>query len=108
MFFERTHAPRGPRLTRGLRRRCNQTPPAIALARAAATCRAMGEAFHRVDLPSGRAARYAMVAEEIAAVLEGESNLTARMSTVASMLASSFDHYFWTGFYVVDPARDDE
>jgi hypothetical protein len=27
------------------------------------------------------------------------------MATVASMLAASFDHYFWTGFYVVDPTR---
>ena len=37
-----------------------------------------------------------------------EANLTARMATVASMLASSFDHYFWTGFYVVDPDKDQE
>ena len=31
-----------------------------------------------------------------------------RMATVASMLAASFDHYFWTGFYVVDPGKPDE
>jgi GAF domain-containing protein len=30
------------------------------------------------------------------------------MATVTSMLANSFDHYFWTGFYVVDPAKGDE
>src|SRR5690606_41721053 len=30
------------------------------------------------------------------------------MATVASMLASSFEHYFWTGFYVVDAAKGDE
>jgi GAF domain-containing protein len=48
------------------------------------------------------------VAEEIASVLDGEANLTARMATVSSMLASSFDHYFWTGFYVVDPNKSDE
>ena len=24
------------------------------------------------------------------------------------MLADAFEHYFWTGFYVVDPARDRE
>jgi len=29
--------------------------------------------------------------------------VVARMATVTSMLANSFDHYFWTGFYVVDP-----
>jgi GAF domain-containing protein len=30
------------------------------------------------------------------------------MATVASMLAASFEHYFWTGFYVVDPEKPDE
>jgi GAF domain-containing protein len=48
------------------------------------------------------------VAEEIAAVLEGETNLMARMATVTAMLAATFEHYFWTGFYVVDPHRPDE
>jgi L-methionine (R)-S-oxide reductase len=62
----------------------------------------MTEAFNDKTLPAGKDARYREVAAEIAAVLEGEPNLTARMATVASMLASSFDHYFWTGFYVVD------
>jgi GAF domain-containing protein len=63
----------------------------------------MAEAFNDKTLAADKAARYAQVAEEIASVLEGEPNLTARMATVASMLANSFDHYFWTGFYVVDP-----
>lgn len=48
------------------------------------------------------------MAQEIAAVLDGEPNLTARMATVASMLAASFEDYFWTGFYVVDPTKADE
>ena len=30
------------------------------------------------------------------------------MATVASMLADAFERYFWTGFYVVDPTKDDE
>ena len=62
----------------------------------------------RDDRPADKAARYAEVEAEILAVLEGEPNLTARMATVASMLAASFDHYFWTGFYVVDPTKGDE
>lgn len=62
----------------------------------------MAEAFNERVLPGGKEERYREVAAEIAAVLDGEPNLTARMATVASMLASSFDHYFWTGFYVVD------
>ena len=68
----------------------------------------MAEAFNNLTLPGEKAARYAAVAEEIASVLDGEPNLTARMATVASMLAGSFEHYFWTGFYVVDPDRPQE
>ena len=62
----------------------------------------------RTDRPADKAARYAEVAEEIAAVLEGEPNVTARMATVASMLNDAFESYFWTGFYVVDPEKPDE
>ena len=68
----------------------------------------MAEAFNDIGLPAQKAARYAAVADEIAAVLAGEPNRVARMATVSSMLASSFAHYFWTGFYVVDDARTDE
>ena len=68
----------------------------------------MAEAFNEIVLPAGKAERYAAVAEEIAAVLAGEENLTAQMATVASMLAAAFDHYFWTGFYVVDPLKPQE
>lgn len=62
----------------------------------------------RDDRPADKAARYAEVEAEILAVLEGEPNLTARMATVASMLADAFQDYFWTGFYVVDPAKGNE
>jgi GAF domain-containing protein len=68
----------------------------------------MAEAFNDQVLPAAKAERYAAVAQEISAVLEGEPNLIARMATVAAMLAASFDHYFWTGFYVVDPLKPDE
>jgi L-methionine (R)-S-oxide reductase len=68
----------------------------------------MAEAFNDLTLSADRDARYAEVAAEIASVLDGEANLTARMATVVSMLANSFDHYFWTGFYVVDPAKQRE
>src|SRR5690242_6072442 len=62
----------------------------------------MAEAFNERVLPDGKEARYREVAAEIAAVLDGEPNQVARMATVVSMLAASFDHYFWTGFYVAD------
>ncbi|HEY0650581.1 MAG TPA: GAF domain-containing protein, partial [Phenylobacterium sp.] len=58
----------------------------------------MAEAFNDLALPDEKAARYAAVAEEIGAVLDGEPNVVARMATVSSMLANSFESYFWTGF----------
>ena len=52
---------------------------------------------------------YQEVQGQILAVLDGEENLTARMATVACLLAQAFpDTYFWTGFYVVDPKKADE
>ena len=68
----------------------------------------MAEAFNDKILTGGKAELYAQVAEEIAAVLAGEANITARMATVAAMLNASFESYFWTGFYVVDPEKPDE
>jgi len=41
-------------------------------------------------------------------VLEGEPNRTARMATVAAILADAFPVFFWTGFYVVDPEKTGE
>jgi len=55
-----------------------------------------------------KAKAYADVAAEIAAVLEGESNLIARMVTVVALLVATFDSYFWTGFYLVDPDLPDQ
>lgn len=60
------------------------------------------------DRPTDKAARYAELEDEILAVLDGEPDRTARMATVAALLADAFDHYFWTGFYVVDPTREAE
>lgn len=62
----------------------------------------------RDDRPADKAARYAGIEAEILAVLEGEPNRTARMATVAAMLADAFPVFFWTGFYVVDPDKTGE
>ncbi len=51
---------------------------------------------------------YKDVGKEIAAVIEGETNRTARMATISNILHHTFDHYFWTGFYQVDPLKPDE
>lgn len=53
--------------------------------------------------------RYERIAREIAAVIDGETSITARYATAACLLAHAFaPRFFWTGFYVVDPARGDE
>jgi GAF domain-containing protein len=68
----------------------------------------MTEAFARHGLSADKTARYAELAVQIAAVLEGEPDRIARMATVAAMLAQAFEHFFWTGFYLVDIDRPDE
>jgi L-methionine (R)-S-oxide reductase len=68
----------------------------------------MAEAFTPDLLPAAKAERYAELAGEIEAVLEGETNALARMATVVGMLAQSIEAFFWTGFYLVDPHRPDE
>ncbi len=68
----------------------------------------MAESFQPDRLAADKAGRYRDLAAEIAAVLEGEPDLTARMATVSSMLRAAFEHFYWVGFYVVDRMRTDE
>jgi L-methionine (R)-S-oxide reductase len=68
----------------------------------------VAETFDAAGLPSAKAERYAGLAVEIASVLEGEPDRTARMATIAAMLAQAFAGFLWCGFYVVDPAKGDE
>jgi L-methionine (R)-S-oxide reductase len=66
----------------------------------------MAEA-QRAELPAGKAERYAALRAEIAAVIAGEPNRTARYATTSSLLAQAFpDRFFWTGFYVVDKPNE--
>jgi GAF domain-containing protein len=63
----------------------------------------------RVELPTDKAERYAALRAEIAAVIAGEPNVTARYATAASLLAQAFpERFFWTGFYIVDPGKPNE
>jgi L-methionine (R)-S-oxide reductase len=63
----------------------------------------------RAPLPTDKAAAYAALRAEIAAVVAGEPSRTARYATAASLLANAFpDRFFWTGFYLVDEAKGDE
>ena len=68
----------------------------------------MAEAFQPDQLATDKAGRYRELAIEIASVLDGEPDMTARMATVSSMLRATFEHFFWVGFYVVDRTRTDE
>lgn len=47
--------------------------------------------------------KYRALLPQIAAVVEGEPDLTANMANVASMLHETFG-FWWTGFYRVGPA----
>ena len=51
---------------------------------------------------------YTDVEMQIAGVLDGEPNRTARLATIACLLSQAFDDFFWTGFYLVDPDKDEE
>jgi len=63
----------------------------------------------QLQLPADKAERYAALRVEIAAVIAGETSLTARYATTASMLTHAFpDTYFWCGFYLVDPLKPRE
>jgi L-methionine (R)-S-oxide reductase len=63
----------------------------------------------RAPLPEEKAERYAALRAEIAAVIAGEPNRTARYATAASLLAHAFpERFFWTGFYVVDEDKPNE
>ena len=51
---------------------------------------------------------YEQVCADIKLVLEGETNVIAKMTTVSCLLSEAFDYYFWTGFYIVDPSKEAE
>ncbi len=61
------------------------------------------------DSPSGRATRYAELVIEVASVVKGETSRTARYATTVSLLVEAFaPHFFWCGFYEVDPLKSEE
>ncbi|WP_417833805.1 GAF domain-containing protein [Thalassospira xiamenensis] len=51
---------------------------------------------------------YQEAEKELISITEGETNVTALMATISCILAQKFDYYFWTGFYIVDPAKENE
>ena len=68
----------------------------------------MENAAH-AERPTDKAERYAELRAEIAAVIAGEPNVIARLASASSLLAQAFgERFFWTGFYVVDPDKQNE
>lgn len=51
-----------------------------------------------------KAERYTTLIPQIAAVVDGETDLIARMANVAAMIHETF-HFLWTGFYRVEIGR---
>lgn len=46
--------------------------------------------------------RYQQAVQEINAILEGETNMILKMSTINCILRTHLDYYFWVGFYCVN------
>jgi len=53
-------------------------------------------------------ALYEEAQKELISITEGETNVPALMATVSCVLSQKFDYYFWTGFYNVDPEKENE
>ena len=56
-----------------------------------------------------REEQYRELKSEIESIVAGETYVPARYASAACLLAEAFrPRFFWTGFYVVDPAKADE
>ena len=51
---------------------------------------------------------YTQVEAEILSVTDGEYNVIANMASVSCLLNLAFEDYFWVGFYIVDPKKENE
>ena len=51
-----------------------------------------------------RADRYAVVLQQLDALIEEAPGAVTAMASTAALLNDSFEHFFWTGFYLPDPA----
>ncbi|WP_018997714.1 GAF domain-containing protein [Hirschia maritima] len=62
-----------------------------------------------IQYSDDKATRYDEVIAEILSVVAGETSITARYATASCLLTQAFAPvYFWTGFYVVDPLKENE
>lgn len=49
-----------------------------------------------------KAEQYRQVKAQLRSIVEGVPNFTAALASAAALLHDTFDHYFWTGFYLPD------
>ena len=49
-----------------------------------------------------KAEKYQQAVQEINAILDGETNMILKMSTINCILKTHLDYYFWVGFYCVN------
>lgn len=56
-----------------------------------------------------KSAAYSALLDVYKSVIDGEDNEIARLSTLISLLTSTFgERFFWCGFYMVDEAKNNE
>lgn len=56
-----------------------------------------------------KSAAYVALLDVYGSIIEGEPNETARLSTLISLLVSTFgERFFWCGFYMVDETKGNE
>ena len=58
--------------------------------------------YIEVRYPAEKAAFYAMLKEQLALYLGGETDRTARLANASAVLAQAFPDANWVGFYLVD------
>jgi GAF domain-containing protein len=51
------------------------------------------------------ARRYELLFGQLAELLEDAPNAIASMATIVAVLHHEMDHFFWTGFYLLDQGR---
>ncbi|MBT5072697.1 MAG: GAF domain-containing protein [Kordiimonadaceae bacterium] len=56
----------------------------------------------------GKESLYRQAEAEIYSVTDGENNVIANMASVSCLLNFAFEDFYWVGFYLVDPEKENE
>lgn len=55
-----------------------------------------------MEADNKKAGRYQRILEQLEDLLQKPGNSLSRMATVIAVLSHKMDHFFWTGFYLLD------